>query len=104
MSEITKPRHPFVILLLSVVWFIGLIVAAALVAWIPGALKYVDDERLGRAMARVMVPACLPLLAAAIQLARRKYVTAAILAGAVFALIGYLDFHVIKFAIQHVNP
>ena len=101
MSETTKSRHPFVIFLLSIAWFIGLIVAAALVAYAPGALKYVDDERLGRAMARIMVPATLPLLGAAIQFARRKYVSAAILAGIVFLLIAYLDFHIIKFAIQH---
>lgn len=101
MSDKTKARHPFVVLLLLIAWFIGLIVAAALVAYVPGALRNVDDERLGRAMARIMVPACLPLLAAAIQFARRKYVSAAILAGIVFLLIAYLDFHIIKFAVQH---
>jgi hypothetical protein len=101
MSETPMPKKPFLTLLLSIAWFIGLIVAAALVAYIPGALKYVDDERLGRAMARIMVPASLPLIGAAIQFARRKYVSAVILSGLVFLLIAYLDFHIIKFAVQH---
>jgi hypothetical protein len=101
MSDKTKPRKPLPILLLSIAWFMGLIIAAALLAYVPGALKYVDDERLGRAMARIMVPATLPLLGAAIQFARRKYVSATILAGIVFVLIAYLDFHIIKFAVQH---
>jgi hypothetical protein len=101
MSEKTKTRHPFVIPLLAIAWFIGLMAAAVLVAYVPGALKYVDDERLGRAMARIILPASLPLLGAAIQFARRKYLSAVILAGAVFLLIAYLDFRIIKFAVQH---
>ena len=101
MSDKTKARHPLVILLLSIAWFIGLMASAVLVAYVPGAFKYVDDERLGRAMAGIMVPASLPLLGSAIQFARRKYVSAVILAGIVFILIAYLDFHIIKFAVQH---
>jgi hypothetical protein len=101
MSDKTKTRHPFMIFLLSIAWFIGLMAAAVLAAYVPGAFKYVDDERLGRAMAGIMVPASLPLLGSAIQFARRKYVSAVILAGIVFILIAYLDFHIIKFAVQH---
>jgi hypothetical protein len=100
MSNRTKSRKPLIILLLSIAWFIGLVVAAALLAYVPGALNCVDDERLGRAMARVVVPACLPLMGAAIQFARRKYVSAVILAGFVFAVIAFLDFQLIKLAVQ----
>jgi len=100
MSHETNPRKPILILLYSIAWFVGLIFAAALLAYVPGALKYVDDERLGRAMAGIMLPASLPLLGAAIQFARRKYVSAAILAGIVFVLIAYLDFHIVKIGIQ----
>jgi len=95
----SNPRPVFAVILLSIVWFVGLLGAAALVAYVPGALKYVDDERLGRAMAGIMAPASLPLLGAGIQIARRKYVSAAILAGIVFVLIGYLDFRVISLAV-----
>ena len=101
MSDKTKVRHPLVNVLLSSAWFIGLMLAAVLAAYVPGAFNYVDDERLGRAMAGILLPGSSPLLGAAIQFARRRYVSAVILAGIVFILIAYLDFHIVKFAVQH---
>ena len=100
MSSNVQSRHPLVVLSLTAAWFIGLIIAAVLVAYIPGALKLVNDERRGRLMARVMLPALLPLFAASVQFARRKYVSALILAGLVFAVLLGLDGYAIAFVMR----
>ena len=90
MSIETKKRHPILVLILTLVWFIGLLMTAVLVAYIPGALGLVDDERWGRTIVKVLVPGLVPLLIGSVLFARRKFLIASILSGLViFVLLGF---------------
>jgi hypothetical protein len=80
---------------------VGLVIWSLLVAYIPGALHVVNDELWGRLMAKVLMPGLLPLLAASIQFARRKYISAMILAGVVILGLFGLDLAAILHAGRH---
>ena len=100
MSNTINQRHPLLVLLLTIMWFIGLVVTAVLVAYIPGALKFVDSERWGRAIVNILMLGFLPLFAASVQFARRKYVSALILAGIVFVVLLGLDGYAIALVMR----
>ena len=101
MSTNAIPRHPALVLMLTVVWFVGLVIWSMLVAYVPGALHVVNDELWGRLIAKVLLPCLLPLFAASIQFARRKYISAMILSGIVILALFGLDLAAILHAGRH---
>ena len=82
-----KSSHPpLIILLISVGWSLLGTMLAVLVMYIPGALDLVDDERLGRASAIILLPSLVLMAAAGLCAGLKKYLPAVAITA--FVLLG----------------